>query len=1075
MSRSLPAALRRRPVLAHELGASTNAKGMLVPPNEPSPLPPSELTADAIFWSTVNQWGLTCSTTQQVATLKQLFDDVGQSAMVLSARSEFRRGREMRSASGRYEPPHIPTAEDMKALAKEVEELDAMAMQASEQAARNRTKRRLRARTADPPPRSEASLELERQEAAATTIQRSSRRRRGAPERRHEQHEADMRQARPVRWSSSHPTAASKTIGSQQASTSQQGQQQHAKLKPSHEPQQDQPTPVASKVDGDGKAAKRRRVEAWALLERCERAAGTHPNSTLRVGGDSEGSWDTAGVGAHDPAELRQLLGALCHQHRALLLELEASPAPAPQGGAVIATTPVVAGISTRASIPQRATDAESAAANGVHLDGGDLDASLAASMRSAMAAEREEMATEILALVQVLRKGAQSLTQQRCVEAAEAGAARATKEAEKKAEVLATELEQDSLRAAAGGGEGGGGGGGNDASELVKQIGLASMLDFSQTSEEDKASNVRVEGKCAQSLAGNDNAAGIVAAIELASLPRITPPPPPTTQDAKPLRAIKPPTAAVARAAARAVDILEHLYELSQPPPPSAVVPLLSAVGRMASLEPSAAAAAVESGALPLLHNLLKANGDRPKSSAGVTLAACCALGEVIGSARHESQGVALQKALSAPDAPALPELVELLLIHAGLSSGGDATASATASAAAAATPSTAVAAAALASVLRYRPDGAARVSPDALAALIARIAQPATEDGGGLRIGDVDLVSALRSCGLDVSRLLRTTKGGLPRLVGMLDAPPPGATTAAAKAALQLDHLLRTEARVEGGGGGTKEEAGGVVSRFAMWGAAAAYGGLSATLSGAAAGGSTPRGASTGGRCSCAVARVRCPSRVALRALGGVDRLAVLLCGPDGRPPSTMRQAGPPRTLAAVAGCLELAVSGERSSQDAAAARGVIPALIKLIALSRAELRRNQKGAGMLETEPELLPNLLLATTALVRGAPQLAVQLRQAGGIEVLISLLEHRPAGGGVGEEHIFALDALHAAGENRPERSAKLLEAATLAGPPKKGNAGGGPGSAAEVAITVHTARAIGILARPLIAMEQEVA
>ena len=58
MSRSLPAALRRRPVLAHELGASTNAKGMLVPPNEPSPLPPSELTADAIFWSTVNQWGL---------------------------------------------------------------------------------------------------------------------------------------------------------------------------------------------------------------------------------------------------------------------------------------------------------------------------------------------------------------------------------------------------------------------------------------------------------------------------------------------------------------------------------------------------------------------------------------------------------------------------------------------------------------------------------------------------------------------------------------------------------------------------------------------------------------------------------------------------------------------------------------------------------------------------------------------------------------------------------------------------------------------------------------------------------
>jgi hypothetical protein len=94
-------------------------------------------------------------------------------------------------------------------------------------------------------------------------------------------------------------------------------------------------------------------------------------------------------------------------------------------------------------------------------------------------------------------------------------------------------------------------------------------------------------------------------------------------------------------------------------------------------------------------------------------------------------------------------------------------------------------------------------------------------------------------------------------------------------------------------------------------------------------------------------------------------------------------------------------------------------------------------------------------------VQGAPLLATQLREAGGIEVLLSLLELRPTGS-VSEEHVLALEVLHAVGEHRPERTARMLEFAPIQ--PK-----GAPSSSAEVAITVRAARAIGKLARPLIA------
>jgi hypothetical protein len=229
-------------------------------------------------------------------------------------------------------------------------------------------------------------------------------------------------------------------------------------------------------------------------------------------------------------------------------------------------------------------------------------------------------------------------------------------------------------------------------------------------------------------------------------------------------------------------------------------------------------------------------------------------------------------------------------------------ATAAATATA-----PVAAIAAAALASVLRWRPDGVAFVPPSAITALVNRIAAPSADrggrladagggkdggkDGGGagsssssssMLIGDVDLLGQLRVCGADIGRALRNTKSGLPRLVGMLDAPPPGAPTAAAKAALQLDRIMRAEAEAEG----AVDAGSGAERGAAALTAAAAYGGMRASVIGSSVVGGTLEVA-TGGRSACAVACVRCPSRVALRALGGVARLAVLLAGGGcGRP---------------------------------------------------------------------------------------------------------------------------------------------------------------------------------------------
>ena len=191
-------------------------------------------------------------------------------------------------------------------------------------------------------------------------------------------------------------------------------------------------------------------------------------------------------------------------------------------------------------------------------------------------------------------------------------------------------------------------------------------------------------------------------------------------------------------------------------------------------------------------------------------------------------------------------------------------------------------------------------------------------------------------------------------------------------------------------------------------------------------------------------------------------------MLTGPEGKPASTLRQAAPPRTLAAVAGCLELAVYGDSSAQEDCAVRyGVLPHLLRLTTLARAEVRRSSTRGSALGSEPELLPNLLLAVAAIVHECPKAQEALRAHSGVAVLLSLLEvHDPAVEAVGEVHVLALHALQCCGETQPETAARALHLTSTykgSGAPKPGEK-----TAAEAAITgVHAVRALERLARPV--------
>jgi hypothetical protein len=254
------------------------------------------------------------------------------------------------------------------------------------------------------------------------------------------------------------------------------------------------------------------------------------------------------------------------------------------------------------------------------------------------------------------------------------------------------------------------------------------------------------------------------------------------------------------------------------------------------------------------------------------------------------------------------------------------------------------------------------------------------------------------------------------------------PNQATAAAKAAIQVDSLLRAE--------DDKTPAAEALT-------AAAAAGLGAA----------------GGGGACAVARLRCSVRVAFRALGGLERLCFYLSGPDGKPPASLRHSYPARTLAAVAGCLEVAVSKDSAAQEEAASRQAVGSLLRLVSLSQAELQKPPR-ASLLTSEPELLPNLLLSVSALVAGAPKLQASLRSLGGIEMLLSLVQ-LPTGAAPNEQHVLALDALQAAGETQPEVYARRLELAS----PKRADGAKSPHKAAISG--VHAVRALERLARPL--------
>ena len=502
-----------------------------------------------------------------------------------------------------------------------------------------------------------------------------------------------------------------------------------------------------------------------ALLERCERAA------CGRLLSDGASA-------AEEAAQLRELLGHLVGEHRSLLV----ATAGAADGG-VHARSSCTVSMSLSGGVAPRAADERAL---------------------NAAREEREIMAAEIQQLVQALQKGAAALQQERCEAAASKAAAQAVQAAEAQALVVAQEAQEDVLRAAAGGGAGGGGGGGGGGGSTVVTPGVPDLVLLSASAEQHTAVRAH-ELSYAEALACPDAAAAIRAASALAALPRT---PRPSVRQG--------PTASIKRA------VLGTLELIRRPPPSAAMVPLLSVLGRLGSLNAAAAAAALaEGGALSELHSLVRADGSggdssgshgegRDGASVAMQAAGCIALGELVDSAG----GAALAALLTTADedmSSLLDELVKSLLRKARLMpSAGSATA-ATATArggdaqmAKAGSPTRALeaaAAGALAALVRARGQCASLVPASAVSTLVGRLAQCSSAAAGGgekakLLVGELALCNALRAHGVDLGRVLRVSTGWT-RLVGMLDAPPPGTATSAAKAALQLDLLLRSDSK--------------------------------------------------------------------------------------------------------------------------------------------------------------------------------------------------------------------------------------------------------------------------------------
>ena len=1016
-------ALRRRRVIAHDEEPAERAP----PPAEAQQLPTNSvpISATSTFWRTVSSYGLNVSGPEQLRRLHALFDTLGEAAAVAE------------NLQPKKTAPLAtwPTAAEIAALAEEVRRLDDLVV-GSAGSARSLRRRSGRARAASPPPPAEET-------------------------------EADERIA-PLR------IGGTSSIDLPATATAKA----HATIS--------QP-PAAQEAGAHSTRA------PLALLERCERVA--------------NGDEALAAVEAIEPAEeavaLRELLGALAKEHREVLRQLAARESkPAATAEALAA---------------EQAKQAAAAAAR-------EERELFAEELRAAAAREeRELLAEELRALTFQLQARARKALKQQCEAAATEAAARVAKEFQHQALVEAQEREEDVLRAAAGGGAEGGAAGSSGSSDIAAAAAVA-LLPTTATAEERAALLTQETHHAEQLAGDNDAAAirGAAALIALPRLAARAEPvnePAPSGGSggragvtasgsgtkpqaikvvitASPSTIGKPPPLTLQRAARRALELVRR------PAPPNSLPALLGALARVAALDAPAALQAIEDGALLTLHAAITVLPPAPYTHA-VQAAACCALGELIDAARQagsgalatgrqapvllplqlgqalaslqsEGEGSSAEGAAAASPAPLAERLQAALLLAAGLHSTGNPGSISGSIAAdagskgvvvgtksAGARVAEAAAAAALAALLRAKPEGAARVPGSAVVTLIGRILRDggggsveADRDRsdeaaagalcwaagspsprvaaavGGALLGELVLAEALRNAGVDLGRTLRNTTGWT-KLVGMLDAPPPNTATAAHKAALQLDRLVRAEPA------GTSESA---AARAAT---AFAFGEGVAGLGASAVAGR--RGTLSG----------------AVKALGGVNLLCTRICGHEKAPPKTLQlAAAPPRTLAALAGCLEVLVEHEGPAAQAEAVRsGVLPFIIKLISLARADLRRPGKG-GINDIEPELLPNLVLAATALIRsGPPQLGTALREAGGIETLVSLLEMRTTGG-PSELHVLALQALHAAGVNRPELIARAFGSYAA-------RKGGGPSQAVEAAATVRAVRAIGIMTASL--------
>ena len=1019
-------ALRRRRVIAHDEEPAEEPAERAPPPAEAQQLPTNSvpISATSTFWRTVSSYGLNVSGPEQLRRLHALFDTLGEAAAVAE------------NLQPKKTAPLAtwPTAAEIAALAEEVRRLDDLVV-GSAGSARSLRRRSGRARAASPPPPAEET-------------------------------EADERIA-PLRIGGTSSIDLPAQVAVAPATATAKA---HATIS--------QP-PAAQEAGAHSTRA------SLALLERCERVA--------------NGDEAVAAVEAIEPAEeavaLRELLGALAKEHREVLRQLaarESKPA---------ATAEALAAEQAKQAAAARAAAAEE--------------------LRAAAAREeRELLAEELRALTFQLQARARKALKQQCEAAATEAAARVAKEFQNQALVEAQEREEDVLRAAAGGGAEGGAAGSSGSSDIAAAAAVA-LLPTTATAEE-RAALLTQETHHAEQLAGDNDAAAIRGAAALIALPRLAARAEPVNEPApsggsggragvtasgsgtkpqaikvvitaSPSTKGKPPSLTLQRAARRALELVRR------PAPPNSLPALLGALARVAALDAPAALQAIEDGALLTLHAAITVLPPAPYTHA-VQAAACCALGELIDAARQAGSGAlatgrqapvllplqlgqalasqecegeegsSAEGAAAASPAPLAERLQAALLLAAGLhSTGNPGSIAADAGSkgvvvgtkSAGARVAEAAAAAALAALLRAKPEGAARVPGSAVVTLIGRILRDGgggsveadrdrsdeaaagalcwaagspsprvTAAVGGALLGELVLAEALRNAGVDLGRTLRNTTGWT-KLVGMLDAPPPNTATAAHKAALQLDRLVRAEPA------GTSESA---AARAAT---AFAFGEGVAGLGASAVAGR--RGTLSG----------------AVKALGGVNLLCTRICGHEKAPPKTLQlAAAPPRTLAALAGCLEVLVEHEGPAAQAEAVRsGVLPFIIKLISLARADLRRPGKG-GINDIEPELLPNLVLAATALIRsGPPQLGTALREAGGIETLVSLLEMRTTGG-PSELHVLALQALHAAGVNRPELIARAFGSYAA-------RKGGGPSQAVEAAATVRAVRAIGIMTASL--------